>query len=108
LVATQFPWMTAADVAAYLVKEPHVPDDPESPKSWEEYEREYERLNTRARPEDEFTRFEECAVLDFLRLLGIGVGFRQFEVKQHGVVRQAEYITPLAPIYLSFRIARHL
>jgi hypothetical protein len=105
LVAAQFPWVTTADVAAYLAKEPRLPD---SPEAWDEFEQEYERLNTPARPGDEFTRFEECAVLDFLRLLGVGVGFRHFEVEQHGVVRQAQYITPLAPVYLSFRIANHL
>lgn len=43
------------------------------------------RLNVPANDGDEFTRFSECAVLDFLRFLGLHI-----ELRDH-------YVTPLAP-----------
>lgn len=39
-----------------------------------------ERLDVPARTGDEFTRFSECAVLDFLRMLGVGVVLRSSRV----------------------------
>jgi hypothetical protein len=42
-----------------------------------------------ARPSDEFRRFDECAVLDFLRILGVRVGLQEGYVEQDG------------PLYLS-------
>ena len=46
--------------------------------------------NKPARDSDEFCRFDECAVLDFLRLLGVRVELR------------SEYVTLLAPELRSF------
>ncbi len=60
-IVSVFPWLKANDVAPYLIQENW--DDPE----------ERLRLDVRARPGDEFTRFDECSVLDFLRLLGVEV-----------------------------------
>jgi hypothetical protein len=50
-------------------------------------------LDTRVQPTDEFTRFAECAVLNFLRYLGVRVDLRD------------HYVTFLAPKYRSFRVA---
>jgi hypothetical protein len=57
------------------------PDDPA----------EWERLDVPARAGDEFTRFDECAVLDFLRAIGVDVGLEQ------------DYVTFRAEIWRSFR-----
>jgi hypothetical protein len=46
-------------------------------------------LNVRARPGDEFRRFDECAVLDFLRMLGVAVG------------RSEGYVRPESPVFRS-------
>lgn len=62
-IATEFPWLRTEDLAPYLVQ---LPDMSIS-------DAEYERLDVPARAGDEFTRFAECSVLDFLRLLGIAV-----------------------------------
>ncbi len=83
LIAAEFPWVRADDAAAYLVQQPDV----------SESVAEYDRLDIRARPGDEFTRFDECAVLDFLRLLGVAV-----ELRDH-------YVTLLSPIWRAFEIA---
>lgn len=37
--------------------------------------------NDPVRPGDEFGRFDECAVLDFLRALGVGVDLRDGYVR---------------------------
>jgi hypothetical protein len=75
ILAAQLPWLSAADVAPYLVK---LPDHRNFETGNERLDREaylgeVKRLNVRARPGDEFKRFSECAVVDFLRLLGVGV-----------------------------------
>jgi len=59
IVAAQLPFLREADIAPYLVQM----QDWSIPAG----------ANTKARPDDEYTRFDECAVLDFLRMLGVGV-----------------------------------
>ena len=61
-IVSVFPWLNVQDVAPYLVQQNW--DDPA----------ERQRLDVPARPGDEFRRFDECSVIDFLRLLGLKVG----------------------------------
>jgi hypothetical protein len=56
ILAENVPERTAAELAPYLVR-----------ASWEQRS----ALNVRARPEDQFPRFHECAVWDFLRAIGV-------------------------------------
>jgi hypothetical protein len=57
LVAEYLPFLDEADVAAYLVQS----HDWQIPQG----------ANTKARPGDDYNRFDECAILDFLGLLGV-------------------------------------
>ncbi|SRR6266545_1702132 len=59
ILAAQLPFLRETDVAPYLTQmhDWSIPAD----------------ANTKARPEDEYNRFDECAVLDFLRMLGVAV-----------------------------------
>jgi len=59
VIAEHLPFLRAEDVAPYLVQKPDWPI-PES-------------MNVPVRPGDEFSRFDECAVLDFVRMLGVPV-----------------------------------
>jgi len=69
LVVEYLPFLHEADVAPYLVQK----HDWQIPKG----------ASTKARPGDEYNRFDECAVLDFLRMLGVAVsvqnGYVQLE-----------------------------
>jgi hypothetical protein len=67
-----------ADVAPYLAR-------------WHGWHERARRAKERARPGDEFTRWEECAVLDFLRALEIDVALEGLSVEFR------------APIWRSFR-----
>lgn len=67
-----------ADVAPYLSR-------------WHGWHERARREKERARPGDEFTRWEECAVLDFLRALGVDVALAGYAVEF------------AAPIWRSFR-----
>ncbi|HEY3320921.1 MAG TPA: hypothetical protein VGP72_10690 [Planctomycetota bacterium] len=81
LIAGEFPWLSKADIANYFVRNP-IDDiaEPNPGESQIEYDRriwaEHQRLNVPARDGDEFKRFDECAILDFMRLLGIPVELR--------------------------------
>jgi len=85
IFAAQLPaaHLQPADVAPYLVPKPDHRDG----------DREWDR---RARAGDEFTRGDECAVVDFLRMLGVGV-----ELRDYGGRR---YVTPLALPYRAFKV----
>jgi hypothetical protein len=64
----QFPWARPEDVLPYLVQAPTTINE----VGYEDADLvEYDRLNVPARPGDKFRRFDSCAALDFLRLLGI-------------------------------------
>jgi hypothetical protein len=92
LLASEFPCLTENSLAAYLVRDPlwmrthgELTDD-EHEARWAEHR----RLDVPARPGDEFTRFSECAVLDFLRFLGVRIELRD------------SYATVLAKKFRSF------
>jgi hypothetical protein len=59
IVVEHLPFLREEDVAPYLVQK----HDWQIPQG----------ANTKARPGDAYNRFDECAVLDFLRMLGVGV-----------------------------------
>ena len=59
IVVELLPFLCEADVAPYLVQK----HDWQLPSG----------ANTKARPGDEYNRFDECAALDFLRMLGVRV-----------------------------------
>ena len=73
-----FPHPRESDFAAYLVRDPctmkceREATQEESAIQWAERE----RLNVPVRPGDRFTRFAECAVVDFLRFLCVRVELR--------------------------------
>jgi len=86
LFVTRFqPWLQlkSKDLAAYFVQQP-------------EDSIEYERLNVPAHRGDQFNRFDECAVLDFLRFLGLRIELRNYT--------NWSYVAPLAPVWRSFKI----
>ena len=73
--------LAEADVAAYLLQMPQREDlhqgDLNGPSPEEVVaDLEFARLNGKARPGDEFTRFSEFAVIDFLRLLRVPARLR--------------------------------
>jgi hypothetical protein len=67
VVAEHLPFLRVEDIAPYLVQKRDwvMPKDMDVP----------------ARPGDEFRRFDECAVLDFLRMLGIPTEIRDHYVR---------------------------
>lgn len=75
VVAEHLPFLGAEDIAPYLVQKHDwvIPAGMDVP----------------ARPGDEFVRFDECAVLDFLRMLGVPVGL------------QGGYVRVQSPVYRS-------
>jgi hypothetical protein len=84
-LVAQFParGLRPTDVSPYLVRNP---DPSDLAREW----------NTVARAGDEFTRGDECAVVDFLRTLGVGI-----ELRRHGDDRR--YVTPLAQPWKAFK-----
>lgn len=76
VISEHLPFLRAEDVAPYLVQM----NDWAIP----------EGMDVPARPGDEFRRFEECAVLDFLRMLGVCVHLQDAYVRvQSPVYRSA-------------------
>jgi hypothetical protein len=69
-------------------------DSEEYDRAWGRYEAARQALDVKARPGDEFTRFAECAVLDFLRAIGVSV-----ELEDH-------YVTFSGDVWGSFRVDR--
>ena len=72
--------LNEADVAPYLAR-------------WQGWHERAKRAHERARPSDEFTRWEECAALDFLRAIEIDVALAGYSVEF------------AAPVWRSFRPA---
>ncbi len=106
VVARELPHLEVSDIAPYLMRDPLWATATEAEKRWNAEERMDERnphsegrweaqklLNVPAREGDEFSRFEECAALDFLRMLGVRVELRE------------RYVTFLSPKYRSFWIS---
>jgi hypothetical protein len=95
LIASRFSHLSANDLAAYLVRDPvwRRTGDELTDEEYEARRTERKRLDVHVRPGDESTRFDDGAVLDFLRFLGIRV-----ELRDH-------YVTLPAPEYRSFWIA---
>ena len=76
VVTKHLPFLRIEDVTPYLVQM-HGATAPEG-------------MDVPARPGDEFRRFEECAVLDFLRMLGVRVQLQDGYVRvQSPVYRSA-------------------
>jgi hypothetical protein len=67
VIAEHLSFLSVADIAPYLVQK----HDWVIPKG----------MNVPARRGDEFRRFDECAVLDFLRMLGVAVELRDQQVR---------------------------
>lgn len=89
LLADLFPWLNFEEVALYLQKLPsyEIPGD---------YMEIRNRLNIRVRPEDLFCRFDECAILNFLRILRVLVEIRS-EENEH-----LDVVTFPSPVWKSF------
>ncbi len=77
VVAEHLPFLQVEDIAPYLVQK---------------YDWVIQAgINVPARPGDEFRRFEECAVLDFLRMLGVRVALQGGAVRVDGSVYRSVY-----------------
>ncbi len=98
IFAAQFPWLPAADVAPYLVQIVRLPSTHGRDASFEDYTAWRNKLDRKARLGDEFTRLDECAILDFLRLLRVHV----FMAPREGDPYEGRYVTFGTPIYRSF------
>lgn len=77
IVAQHLPFLHRIDVAAYLQQM----TEGAKPKG----------LNIPARPGDEFNRFDECAVVDFLRMLGIPIELRDGYVRVNSPVYRSVF-----------------
>ena len=80
LVAEQFPHIRVEDVAPYVLQAPAS------------YPAENRHVDAPARPGDEFSRYDDCAALDFLRMLGVHITL------------QDGYVRLLAPPWRTFWI----
>jgi hypothetical protein len=78
VVAEHLPFLRAEDIAPYLVQK----HDWVIPAG----------MNVLARSGDEFRRFNECAVLDFLRMLGVRVRLLDGYVRQQGPLFQSVFL----------------
>lgn len=78
VVAEHLPFLSVSDIAPYLVQKNDwvIPPGADVP----------------ARSGDEFRRFEECAVIDFLRMLGVGID------------RRDGHVRPQSPVFRAFRV----
>ena len=86
VLAAQFPGahLRPADIATYLTP---IPENWDTDLEW----------NRPARTGDEFSRGDECAVVDFLRMLGVGV-----ELRDDGNGRRR--VTPTATRRIAFEL----
>jgi hypothetical protein len=77
VVAEHLRFLRAEDIAPYLVQMHNwvIPAD----------------MNIPARPGDEFRRFDECAVLDFLRMLGVRAGLDDGHVRAQSPVYRSAF-----------------
>jgi hypothetical protein len=94
------PWLALEDIVAYLVQMPQP--DLNSFIHRKIVHEMYEGLNVPARPGDEFKRFDECAVLDFLRILNVRVELQ--DRYESGRKLPHRYVTFFAPIHRTFWI----
>lgn len=85
-------YLKADDISPYLIQMPSHVDDAAFDELWASWWDEYNKLDVMPRRGDEFTRWDECSLLNFQRLLGIRV-----ELRDH-------YVKYLAPIWKSFWI----
>jgi hypothetical protein len=88
-VVAAFPELTLdrAYVAAYLVQ---CPDDEDDEERWNARE----RWDVPAPPGDRFARGDECAVLDFLGLLGVGVDVVEGRVRWRAPLSRRFMVVP--------------
>jgi hypothetical protein len=78
VVAEHLSFLRAEDIAAYLVQK----HDLAIPAG----------MDVPARTGDEFCRFDECAVLDFLRMLGVRVELRDGYVRVQGPLYRSAFL----------------
>jgi hypothetical protein len=78
VLAEHLPFLDVEDIAPYLVQK----HDWVIPTG----------MNVPARFGDEFCRFDECAVLDFLRMLGVRVGLQDGYVRQQSPLYRSAFL----------------
>ncbi len=81
-VISKFPFLKISDVAPYLIQADR--DDPKS--QWP--------LADTVRPGDEFGRYDQCAVLDFLRMLGLHISLIDRRVTLASPIAEQFWIKP--------------
>jgi hypothetical protein len=106
LIKSHFPFLNEADISPYLVRETYPDISPDVPVSEQSRQyHEYQKLvDIPPRSGDEFTRFDECSVLNFLRMLGVEVELRAYKDK-NGQTLPNRYVTFLAPLFGSFALS---
>lgn len=89
LIAGRVPGLDPGEFRPYLIQHPRFDEFPDNIQRW----RERDRRDVKARPGDLYTRFHGCAVVDFIRFLGVRAEFSP-----------TEGIRFLAPMAMSFWI----
>jgi hypothetical protein len=106
VIADVLSYLSVDDIASYLVRDPLATpylENLDEQMEEEENERRWQLhrdLDVPARQGDEFHRFDECAVLDFLRLLGVRVELQPCPDYPH-----IRCVTLLPPRYRTFWIS---
>lgn len=80
-LAKELPDLSPGIIADYLVRNPGWASKIDNNDSESERWKASQILNVPVQPDDEFSRFDQCAVLDFLRYLGVPVALQNRHVK---------------------------
>jgi hypothetical protein len=84
LLSAVVSWRRREELAAYVMQRPNTASD--------DYRSKCQALDVPVRPGDQFRRFDECAVVDFLRALDVAVNVRD------------QYVQFDDPLWKSFRV----
>ena len=88
-IVSVFPWLKIDVVAPYLIQAKR--DDPDD---WHGLPEDWHRLQGPVRPGDEFGRYDQCAVIDFVRMLGVSVNIVNRRVTLVSPIREQFWIKP--------------
>ncbi|MBA3868910.1 MAG: hypothetical protein H0X30_07140 [Anaerolineae bacterium] len=99
-----FPFLNVKDITPYLVRLMYPNMNPSlSVAERAKFDLDYKKIvDVPPRSGDEFMRFDQCGVLNFLRVLGVEVEMRAYQDK-NGYTEN--YVTFLAPVYKSFSVS---
>jgi hypothetical protein len=105
ILAEHFPGLERDVLERYLVRYPAW-EEWRNEKDWKQaYNRLREERNVKARPEDTYLPFDECAVLDFLRYVGVNVELEYEWVTLVNVERRIGCVRFAAPVWRQFWVS---